>query len=100
MRSILIVLGQPLGTASLLASQSLRRSSGHFGFLNPMKLFMGSVFIGPTRRDKLHFDPQLDPPRTQARQPRGTAASKRSAVVAANPLRKSLSPEDFYKGCF
>ena len=62
MRSFFIVFPQPARAAPLLAHQPQRRTAHHFGFVNPMELFMRTVLAGPARRDEFHFDSQFEPP--------------------------------------
>ena len=97
MRAVLIVLLQPFRTAPLLARQRQRRMPGHLSFINPMKLLMRPVLTRPARRDELHLNSQFDPPGTQSGQSRGSTATKRGAIVTANPFGQPIFPEDLYR---
>ena len=94
MGALVIVMAKPLLATPLLGDQSARRIPGHFGFVNPMKLFMRPILAGPSRSDKLHLNSQLNPPGTQTRQTRGAYASKGRAIVATDPLRKTVNAKN------
>jgi len=94
MRPLLIIMPQPLVAASLLFPRPPSRSFGHLRFVYPMKLFMRSIFTRPAWSGKFHFNPQLHPPRAQTRQPGRTTATKRGPIIAPDPLRQPITPEN------
>src|SRR5688572_28731810 len=77
-----VVMPQPTRAVLLLL---LARGLGldrDFSLVDPMELLVRAILAWPARGDEFHRDPQLHPPRAQARQTRRTRAAKGRAVVS------------------
>src|SRR5438270_10836335 len=94
-RALVIVSPQPKGASLLLRRHGARGPRRHFCLVNAVKLLVRTVFARPPGGDEFHHDPQLDPPRAQPRQARRPGASKRRAVIAADPLGQPMLGKEF-----
>src|SRR5213083_477380 len=91
MRSLMIVVVDPAGSAPLLAARRGRRRRGHFGFVNAMHLFMGSVVLRPGAAGELDADAQAQPPGRKPRQVQRPIAGKRRPMIDADDFRFSTT---------
>jgi hypothetical protein len=82
-----VFLHKPI-EAALLAATRVRRRPRRGGFEHAMKLLVGAILIGPSRRDVLEHDAQAEPRDIQLGEAGQAGASEWRAVVAANAVRQ------------
>ncbi len=96
--ALVVVRLTPACGAAFLAGQRASRWLEQLVLVDPVHLLVRRVLAGLTRLDKLHADPEFDPPRAQAGQAPGPSGAEGRAVVAADNRRQSVPAEDAGEG--
>ena len=95
-RTHLIVAPDPGAEASFLRRDAGRGRLGDIGAQDPMHLFVRTVVFGVSWPDKLHHDPQAQPPHTQAREAQSAFATKGRTIVHPNDFGQAITTKNLH----